>query len=79
VPALAAWPAAQPQPATPAMATAGATTRPKLTFKPDHQAGAAQAQMAGEPLQLFAGEDSVSIVRLRLYILGAGEPLVRIS
>ena len=42
VPALAAWPAAQPRPAPPAMLH-GATTSPKLTSQPDHPTGADQS------------------------------------
>jgi hypothetical protein len=40
VPALAAWPAAQPPTRSAGHAPAGAKTHPKLTFKSDHQAGA---------------------------------------
>jgi hypothetical protein len=43
VPALTAWPAAQPRPAPPAMLPLVPKTNPKLTFQSDHLLGAGQA------------------------------------
>ena len=60
VPALAAWPAAQPRPAPPAMLPAGAKTNPKLTFHPDHLVGAGQTVA---PAAIGAGTE---ITRLHL-------------
>ena len=40
VPALAAWPAALPRPAPPAMLPGGAHISSELTFQPDHPMGA---------------------------------------
>jgi putative transposase len=65
VPAFAAWPAAQPRPAPPGRATAGAETVPKLTLPPDHSAGADQGSLhkPGPDTLHFGGNTSCVEVR----------------
>jgi putative transposase len=53
VPALAAWPAAQPRPAPPAMLPLVPKNNPKLTFQSDHLLGAGQASPVREPRMIW--------------------------
>jgi hypothetical protein len=53
VPALTAWPAAQPRPAPPAMLPLVPKTNPKLTFQSDHLLGAGQASPVREPRMIW--------------------------